>query len=494
MNKFYRTFFIFLFALGHIFAQQDNNQKNKALQQIINKTAADKDLKNGSFGFYAVDTKTGELIAEYNSNQSLIPASTMKAVTTAASLELFGSKHQFKTTIEYDGYIDSNCTLQGNLYIKGGGDPSLGSSYLFSKTLKLEFLKNWTQAVLSLGIYSINGSIIADDRIFSSEMIPSTWTWGDIGNYYGAGASGLSIFDNIFEIEFISGKIGDLVVVKNIFPPIPYMQMKIEVKASGVNSDNSIIYGAPDSPNRRIKGEIPSGRSSYTVKGAIPTPPLLAAYAFDEILKKNGFQISGEPSVISRINTKNIKQNRKTIVEFYSPFLEEIIYWTNLKSINPFAEHLLNHIGLLQLKSGDNNAGVKALTDFWHSKGIDTQGMFIADGSGLSRANGITAKQMAEIMKYMASSYQFESFYNSLAIAGKSGSIANLCQGTSANNNLRAKSGYINRVRSYTGYVHNKSGNLVAFSMIANNYTCTPSEMKNKLEKIMISMAESYCE
>ncbi|HET6245241.1 MAG: D-alanyl-D-alanine carboxypeptidase/D-alanyl-D-alanine-endopeptidase [Bacteroidetes bacterium] len=487
---------IFLFVISPLLSQQSKDNllnKQLVLQQLVNKTGADKDLKNGSFGFYAIDTKTGTVLIEYNSNQSLIPASTMKAVTTAASLELFGSKHRFKTTLEYDGYIDSECVLQGNLYIKGGGDPSIGSSFLFNKN-RFEFLTSWTNAVFASGISGINGSIVGDDEIFSGELIPSTWTWGDIGNYYGACSSGLSVFDNVYEIEFSSGNIGDLVKVKNILPFIPYMQLKSEVKASSVSSDNSIIFGAPNSPHRIIRGEIPSGRTSFFVKGAMPEPPLLAAFAFNEVLKKNGMKISGEPSTINRINTNSKRQKRIQIADFYSPFLIEIINWTNLKSVNLFAEHLLNHIGLLKLKSGESQAGAKALTEFWRSKGIDTQGMFIADGSGLSRANGITAKQLAEVMKYMTGSSEFEFFYNSLAIAGISGSIANICQGTSAGNNLRAKSGYINRVRSYTGYVNNKSGNLIAFAMIANNYTCSPAEMKSKMEKIMVAMSESNCD
>ena len=493
MKKIIGIIFIFISPF-QLFGQESKNynvQKYPALHQLLLETGADRDIQNGSFGFYALNTKTGEVIGQFNCNQSLLPASTMKVITTATALELFGSRHQFKTTLEYDGFIDENCILQGDLYIKGGGDPTLGSSYFFNQHLRFKFLKEWAEAVLMAGIYGINGSIIADDQIFSGEVIPSSWAWGDIGNYYGACATGLSVFDNVFELEFSSGGVGELAKINNTFPFIPYMQLSSEVKGSNAADDNAFIFGGPNSFQRIVRGEIPAGKASFLVKGAIPDPPLLAAFALNEVLKKYGVVISAEPATVSRVTLKTgLNPKRKEIKDFNSPELGKIVYWTNMKSVNSFAEHLLNHIGLQKFKSGNTESGTKAITDFWKIKGIDTQGMFISDGSGLSRANGITARQMAEVIKHMTGSSEFDAFYNSLPVAGKSGSIASICKGTSAEGNLRAKSGYLNRVRSYTGYVHSKRGNLIAFAIIANNYTCTATQMKLKLEKVMIELAD----
>src|ERR1043165_2686722 len=111
------------------------------------------------------------------------------------------------------------------------------------------------------------------------------------------------------------------------------------------------------------------------------------------------------------------------------------------------------------------------------------------DGSGLARANVITTKTQAEILRMMSRDKNFSAFYNSLPVAGRSGSLGGLCDGTIAENNLRAKSGYITRARGYTGYVKNKKGELLCFSVLANNYECSPTEMKLKLEKILVAIA-----
>jgi serine-type D-Ala-D-Ala carboxypeptidase/endopeptidase (penicillin-binding protein 4) len=463
--------------------------KKSRLQESVLKVAGDNALAHGSLGFYALKVNSGEVIAANNPNQSLIPASTMKAVTTAAALKNFGSKHRFSTFIAHDGEIDAEGNLNGNLYIIGGGDPTIGSEFFYDKKSKLSFLNDWQNAVSAAGIKTVKGSIIADDRIFSGESVPEGWAWGDMGNYYGAGPSGLNIFDNTYEIEFSTGRAGEKAKVKRINPTIPYLELVNEVKGAETTGDNSCIYGSPNSLQRIIRGTIPSNKLSFIVKGSIPDPPLLAAVTFEAHLRSQGIEVSGGALTISKAVLQ--PSPIKNILEFKSPPLDSIVYWINIKSLNPYAEILLNHIGLQKLKSGDTNSGAKALLDFWSSQGIDTKGMFITDGSGLSRSNGVTTKQLAEIMQKMAQSEEFDAFYSSLPIAGRTGSIAGSCRGTAAENNLRAKSGYLNRVRSYTGYVYNKKGEMVAFAMIMNNYTCTASEAKAKLEKLMVALAES---
>ncbi len=447
----------------------------------IQKLVQDNDLKNASISFFAQKVISKQIVADINSDLSLVPASTMKLLTTSAALNVFGSSYKFSTLLQYDGTIDSNNTLNGNLYIKGGGDPALGSA-LFSDSLgQLAFLKKWTTAISSLGIKKINGSIIADPSFFHSDVIPSTWTWGDIGNYFGAGACGLSVFDNCYEIEFESGeKPGDSTFVKGIYPPIPYLNLQNEVKSSENPNDNCSIFGAPNSYNHIIKGTIPSGQKSFKVRGAIPNPAYLAAILFDKELKDSGIVISESP-LPHPLN----KNKRIDIYTEYSPKLDSIVYYTNLKSVNSYAENLLNHLGLEIKNNSETIFGAQALKEFWQSKGMNTEGLFIADGSGLSRANGITVKQITFILEYMQSSKEFESFYNSLPIAGKTGSLANMLKGTAAEGNLRAKSGYMSRVRSYAGYVSNRKGELIAFTFIVNNYNCSALAMKQKIEKLM---------
>jgi D-alanyl-D-alanine carboxypeptidase/D-alanyl-D-alanine-endopeptidase (penicillin-binding protein 4) len=193
---------------------------------------------------------------------------------------------------------------------------------------------------------------------------------------------------------------------------------------------------------------------------------------------------------LQKENNKTINTNRKTIYIHYSPTLDKIVYWTNLKSINLYAEHLLKYIAYKKNGIGLEVEGTELITNYWKNKGVDVNGFYMNDGCGLARANAITTKTEAQVLNQMVKEKSFKALYESLPIAGKTGSLESMCKGTIAENNLRAKSGYITRARGYTGYVKNKKGELLCFSVIANNYSCSPGVMKKKLERILIAIAE----
>jgi len=142
-------------------------------------------------------------------------------------------------------------------------------------------------------------------------------------------------------------------------------------------------------------------------------------------------------------------------------------------------------------KKGETEAGAEAITEFWKQAGMDTKGLFIHDGCGLSRYNGVSTEHLVYILCYMKKSgKEYNTFYESLPIAGKSGTVRSLCKGTAAQDNLRAKSGTIEKVKAYAGYVTTKSGKELAFAMIANNYEIKAGEVTDLFEALMIAMAD----
>ncbi|HSH67196.1 MAG TPA: D-alanyl-D-alanine carboxypeptidase, partial [Bacteroidia bacterium] len=171
--------------------------------------------------------------------------------------------------------------------------------------------------------------------------------------------------------------------------------------------------------------------------------------------------------------------------------LDKIVYWTNMKSINLYAEHLLKFISYKKTGLGMETKGIQIITNYWKERGVDISGFSMNDGCGLARANVITTKTEVQILSKMVKDKNFDAFYKSLPIAGKSGSLGNIGDGTFAENNLRAKSGYISMARGYAGYVKNRKGDLLCFSVLVNNYECSPTEMKRKLEKLLIAIAET---
>lgn len=467
------------------------SQTVKSLRAAIKTMVKDDDLKNASVSFYAYDLDSNKIVSGISSSRSLVPASTMKLVTTATALEMMGSGKRFTTSIKYSGEIDTNCVLNGNIFIVGGGDPCLGSDRY--RRHYGNFLNKWAIAIQKLGIDSINGRVIADASIFNEQMIPATWIWGDLGNYYGAGPCGLSIYENVCQISLKSGKKGDSTEITCVNPYIPSLSFDNYVKSMITRKDESYIYGAPYQENRIIKGGIPINKDEFEVRGSIPDPAYLAAFELDMELRSLGVKLANTSSTLRRIRQfegHKLQEDKKTIYTTRSPTLASIIESTNMYSINLYAEHLMSQIGVFKYRHGDTGSGSHATQLFWKSKGFDVDGLYVNDGSGLSRFNAITAKQMVEILKVMYASKNYKIFLRSLPVAGKSGTLRNVGKGTAASGRVRAKSGYMTRVRSYAGYVTTKNKRNIAFALIVNNYNCTPFEMKKKMEKVMIKLAE----
>lgn len=469
--------------------------KVNSLQSVVNAINDDPLLRNASMSFYALDLNTGDAIAELNPEMSLIPASTMKLVTTATALEMFGPYFRFKTEIIADGRIDSTGVLHGNLRIRGGGDPTLGSKYFKKQNFNPFFMEKWVEAIKAAGIDSITGRVIGDARLFDDNTVPSSWSWGDMGNYYGASANGLSIYDNMCTLMFESGSnAGDSTTIQCVDPFIPEMTFQNSVKASNVNRDNAYVYGGPYDPNHFVEGTIPKGKEEFGVKASIHDPAYVAAFELERTLIENGIYPTETATTIRR-HAQEFEfydlpaENSKIIHEHQSPYLTSILYWVNMVSVNLFAEHLLYRMGAWKYGTGNVYNGTTAIERHWSSKGVDVKGMYQNDGSGLSRANAISAKHLTKILKSVKGGKYGDTFLKSLPVAGKSGTLRSIGRGTSAAGNIQAKSGSMTRVRSYAGYATTKSGRKVAFAVIVNNFNCTGYQMKKKLEQIIVAIA-----
>ncbi|MEM9990218.1 MAG: D-alanyl-D-alanine carboxypeptidase/D-alanyl-D-alanine-endopeptidase, partial [Bacteroidota bacterium] len=183
-----------LFAYSFAFAQD-------GLQSAIDALAKDETLQAGAFSMTAIDIASGEVIATYAPDKSLIPASSLKVITTATALSLLGADFQFKTELQYDGILE-NGVLNGNLYIKGYGDPTLASDQMKGATSLKPLMKTWAAAIQKAGIRQITGKIIGDDTYFDGVLAGDMWSWADLGNYYGAGAWGLNLHENFYYLDF----------------------------------------------------------------------------------------------------------------------------------------------------------------------------------------------------------------------------------------------------------------------------------------------------
>jgi len=449
------------------------------VQQKISDWQTTPGLLNASICIAVSDNQTNEQLIESKPQLCLIPASILKVVTTATALEVFGPDFRFNTALSYYGNL-RNDTLFGDLQIIGGGDPTLGSEY-FSENKN--FQKKWIEALQNKKIKVITGNLILDASIYESQSIPDTWIWEDIGNYFGAGASGISVFDNLYEIHLKSENVaGKATHIIDINPEVPNLQLTNEVLSSDINSDQAYVFGSPMEDRRVIRGTIPKNQSDFVVKASVPDPLALLASEFRKVLSAGGILLSGK----TKYEKAKVKSTQLIVIQ--SPTLREIIKVTNHESVNLFAEHLLKHLAFQKTGLGTTEDGCKFVAQFWKDKGLDMTGFFMNDGSGLSRFNAITANQMVDILKYMRtkSAYSVD-FFQSLAPVGN-GTLTVFTEANFPNECLRAKSGSMTRVRSYAGYLTTVSGRQLSFAIMLNNFSFSQKEATSKIEEVLVEL------
>ena len=430
------------------------------------------------------------IIYSYDADREVIPASAMKSVTTATALEILGENYRYETAIMYDGKI-ADSTLYGNIYIRGSGDPTIGSFHVGADRDKV--MREWIKAIKSAGIRKITGAVIADESIFDTEGISMKWMREDIGSYYGQGCYGLNIFDNSYSLFLKTYEPGSKPEIEKCEPDIPSLFFSNYLTATDNAKDSTYIVGFPYSNERYLYGTVPANRSGYKLKGDIPEPALFLARYITQLLKKENISVA-ETATCHRILSQEgkwEKPERKIIITTYSLPLNDLVRITNHESDNLYADALLKTLGLKNRSDevvSSFGKGIMVLKNHWEEKGLNTSSLWMFDGSGLAPTDKITARFLCDFLSYMETKSKVsKSFTESLPRAGMEGTVANILRGSALQGKARLKSGSMSRVRSYTGYI-TKDNKRYAVAIVANNFSCTQAQMKNDMEQLLLSL------
>lgn len=443
----------------------------------------DTTFTHASLSVYFADASTGEPLMDYFSGKSLTPASILKLITTATALEKLGPGHTFTTSLGYYGKARRSGQLDGDIIIKGGGDPTFASSNFPDNYT--EFPVGWVKAIRQAGIRKINGRIVTDDSYFDYLPVPAKWLWEDAGNYYGAGVYGASVYDNTYQIHLKTFSDSAKPQITGIVPEDCRVPLVNGLVSYGT-TDQGYVFAAPYSSGGWLAGSVPENTADFILEASIPDPPLLIARVLDKNLRATGMKINDEPATSRSLGDLWRNENIQIISTITSPPLSDIITVLNHESVNLYAEHLLKELGKVFAGNGSTEAGIRVVYNFLDSIGIDVRGMYIVDGSGLSPVNSITAKGMTNLLIYMRNNGNyFEYYFNSLPEAGKEGTLKNYFLDEAFNSVMKAKSGSMTRVRSYAGYITTKTGRNLAFCMIANDFSGSSRHIVNIFEEIL---------
>ncbi|AKD55931.1 D-alanyl-D-alanine carboxypeptidase/D-alanyl-D-alanine endopeptidase [Spirosoma radiotolerans] len=489
---------LLFFATFPTFSQPQPSADSLAIQQLLRQVEtfqASPAIRNGTVALSVRRVRDGEEFVGYNARLSLPSASTLKLITTATALAVLGPSYTYTTNLEYDGAVKDS-VLTGNVYIRGTGDPSLGS-WRFPAYYDLPaLLKSWSDAIRAAGIRKIQGTVVGDASLYDDLTTPGTWPFGDLGNYYGASLSALNINENLFRVFFRPGKsVGAPASVLRTDPVLPYLDFRNTVTTDAANTGDQVnIYGVPFMNQQWLTGKVPLGEpaNEFSVKGSLPDPAFFAAFALQNQLIQDNVPVSN--SAVSEgggLPKTVVSTGKRTLLSQHkSPLLTELVQQTNYQSINLYAEAFLRTTALALTKPvRSTEASVDALTAYWKNKGVDLNGFRIRDGSGLSTVGALTADNMTGILSLMGREKVFPQFYETIPIVGQTGTVRTLARGTAAAGNIRAKSGSIEGVRAYAGYFTASDGERMSFCVLVNKFTPGQNRaVTNALEKIFVDL------
>jgi len=481
---------------------------SKAQQQTL-RTAGMPAFRTAGFSVLAL-RMNGDTVACVNSKRKMVPASNMKLITTGVALMRLGKNFRFETHLAYDGTV-SDGTLKGDLYIVGGADPTTGASVPCAKPIK-ELFAEWKDIITNAGIKRIEGRIIADQRYFGLTHSESAgWSVEDIGTYYGAGPAGLNFYENAQHFYVTPSVLpGNRTIVRPGYPEAPWMTFINSSVTSEANTPNTLLYiNTGFGPYGEVTGSFPVNGGGCTLECDNEFGAYTCAYYFHKYLVSNGVSVSGSYGDISPYGCirTDLHYNRaavpapekESLVDIgrsLSPTLAEIVKETNRQSDNFFAETLMHIVG----KTDGGSAGYEtcrtAVERALSQIGVQTgDGCLIFDGSGLSRKNYVSAEFFVKYLTAMTRTSVFPEFLESLACPTDRKSTMSGALGRhpeSLRSRIRCKTGSMNGIRCYSGYVLSSDGDpakTIVFSVLTNNVTASNASVSYALQELLASIA-----
>jgi D-alanyl-D-alanine carboxypeptidase/D-alanyl-D-alanine-endopeptidase (penicillin-binding protein 4) len=456
----------------HLVAASNENAlevsiETATLDEKLNTVLQNQRLKGTITGISIRSADTGEALFSQFGDIRLHPASNMKLLTTAAALDTLGKDYQFTTEVLTDGLLRGQ-VLQGNVYLKGKGDPTL---------LKEDF-NQFAKDLKAMGIHKIKGNLIGDDSWYDDVRLSQDLNWSDESFYTGAQVSALTVSPNE---DYDAGTV--IVEVKPGTNVGQGSQVTLSPATDYINIINNAVTVAKNEP-KRITIEREHGTNNIVINGTIPLegvssrswvavwePTGYAVDIFKKSLLENGVTFAGNPKMEVGItpNSATVLTSKKSmkLQDFLIPFMK--------LSNNGHGEVLTKEMGKVVYDEGSWDKGLQVIKEVVTDLGVDGNTILLRDGSGMSHKNYIPADDLSQMLFSAQDENWFPAFENSLPVAGEpdrmvGGTLRNRMTSPSTKGNVKAKTGSLTGVSSLAGYVTSENGERLIFSIMINNY------------------------
>jgi serine-type D-Ala-D-Ala carboxypeptidase/endopeptidase (penicillin-binding protein 4) len=414
-------------------------------------------VRSGTFGVMVVSLTRGDTLFAQNAGEMMQPASTMKLFSTAVALDRYGPEHCFSTDVLRDGALGADGTVNGSIYLRADGDPSMSARFYRDPNLPMATLAH---SIASAGVKHIKGDLVYDASAFDDQRIPDGWKSTYLGAAYAARVSALSLNENL--VWVVVQPAGKTAVV-TLEPATTSIPVRSTVRLVGGRGGRIIARRAADG-GIDVGGSIGSASGPLRYSLVVDDPALFTAGALRAALQNAGVTVDGT------LKAGKTPASAEKVASFASPPLSQIVSEMNRESINIVAELLFRDAARAEAGStGTAETGLANLRDFLQKKvGVDPQSVRVSDGSGLSTLDFLTPRVMIELLSYAHKGPWSSAFHGSLPVAGESELLRRRMRSTPAQGNLHAKTGTTNTVVALGGYVTAKDGEILAFSFIYN--------------------------
>ena len=420
--------------------------------------------KRGTAGCMIRDLDTGDTLLDFKADELLAPASNMKLVTTAAAMATLGADFEFTTRVCARGTI-SNGTLQGDLCLVGGGDPNLSGRFHDGDVLAI--YRAWAAVLSGRGVTRVTGDLQYESSMFDGESFCEGWPKDDqYIKWYCAEVTALAFNDNCVGIKVTPGKAGSPAKIETV-PPTSYVKVINETTTlpGRKGAEIGIVRSRADN-TITVKGKVYEGASwGYSVDVTVHEPDCYAATVFKETLAAQGIVVAGAVKPVTL--TREQFESATTLLEHKAKLVDALTP-INTNSQNLHAEMLLRQLGVRYTGKGTFKTGTAAVQDYLKKEGLLKDGMVFLDGSGLSAANRVSARLLSSLLYKIGGSAYFDTFRNSLAVGGESGTLEKRLNDSALKGKVFAKTGFINGVRALSGYVITDRRRL-CFSILMND-------------------------
>ncbi len=435
-----------------------------ALESSLDEILSDNRLRGASVAVHVVRLNDKRVIYSRNADRPLIPASNQKIVTAIAALDILGDDYEFLTTLWMSGRIQDD-VLEGDLFIVGGADPTIGSPAI-GEDPNAQFGR-WARLLKGYGIASVAGDIIVDESMFDRSGVHPDWPSNQLSRHYSAPAGALSYHDNCVRVHVRPGtSVSDTAQI-TLFPPLSVFDT-VNTCRTGSQSNIIRVERPEDSWQIRVSGEALHRTGGWSGLISVPDPALYTGKTFAHVLNQHGVAFQGE------VIKKGVEEHDQTgdlllLARRRAP-LRKVLEVLLVESQNLYAENVLITIGAHKGETGSWQSGSEAVAAALKARGLAESDFAIADGSGYSRNNRITARAMSELLLQMYEESDSADFKHLLAEAGEQGTLADRLREHAYAGRVQAKSGYIAHVGALSGYARAASGQLLVFSIMINDF------------------------